>query len=234
MRMGRLLSSTAARCTASRGRMTICSTSATDRATACRFLSPTAPSSKRCSLPRTRWHRDPTWEIAFSREPEQRFIYLTDGQNERVRIVRRDTMTELLRSAAAGASRVHSIAVDSKQHLHDRGLTRVNAFRNSSSRASATPESLLRIHEGGHRSGLRPQPQAAQKLAGAGQEHPAQAHEVSDQERRLAVRMPLINGRSRLGSTDLITEPTAKLTRWSDKPIARRLRLRWNRPTPNG
>ena len=32
-----------------------------------------------------------TWEIAFSREPEQRFIYLTDGQNERVRIVRRDT-----------------------------------------------------------------------------------------------------------------------------------------------
>ena len=65
-------------------------------------------------MPRTRWHRDPTWEIAFSREPEQRFIYLTDGQNERVRIVRRDTMTELLRSAAAGASRVHSIAVDSK------------------------------------------------------------------------------------------------------------------------
>jgi hypothetical protein len=27
-----------------------------------------------------------TWEIAFSRDPEQRFIYLTDGQNEVVAI----------------------------------------------------------------------------------------------------------------------------------------------------
>jgi len=34
-----------------------------------------------------------TWEIAFSKDPAQRFIYLTDGQNERVRIVERSTMT---------------------------------------------------------------------------------------------------------------------------------------------
>src|ERR1700738_3175002 len=34
-----------------------------------------------------------TWEVAFSKDPEQRFMYLTDGQNERVRIVQRDTMT---------------------------------------------------------------------------------------------------------------------------------------------
>src|SRR6202521_5556023 len=36
-----------------------------------------------------------TWEIAFSTDPQQKFIYLTDGQNERVRIVQRDTLTEL-------------------------------------------------------------------------------------------------------------------------------------------
>ena len=28
-----------------------------------------------------------TWELAFSKDPEQKYIYLTDGQNERVRIV---------------------------------------------------------------------------------------------------------------------------------------------------
>jgi DNA-binding beta-propeller fold protein YncE len=36
-----------------------------------------------------------TWEIAFSKDPAQRYIYLTDGQNERVRIVERTSMKEL-------------------------------------------------------------------------------------------------------------------------------------------
>ena len=120
---GRPLSSTAAQCTASRCRMTICSTSATGRATACRFSSPTALSSKRCSLPRTRWHRDADREITFSRDPEQRFIYLTDGQNERVRIVKRDTMTELASFGRGGRQPgqfygVHSIAVNSKGNIY--------------------------------------------------------------------------------------------------------------------
>src|SRR5712671_8238049 len=57
-----------------------------------------------------------TWEIAFSKDPAQRFIYITDGQNERVRIVQRDTMTELTSFGRGGRQPseffgVHSIAV---------------------------------------------------------------------------------------------------------------------------
>ena len=64
-----------------------------------------------------------TWEIAFSKDPGQRFIYLTDGQNERVRIVQRDTMTELTSFGRGGRQPsefygVHSIAVDSKGNIY--------------------------------------------------------------------------------------------------------------------
>ena len=68
-----------------------------------------------------------TWEIAFSRDAEQRFIYLTDGQNERVRIVKRDTMTELASFGRGGRQPgqfygVHSIAVDSKGNIYTTDL----------------------------------------------------------------------------------------------------------------
>jgi DNA-binding beta-propeller fold protein YncE len=64
-----------------------------------------------------------TWEIAFSKDPGQRFIYLTDGQNERVRIVLRETMTELTSFGRGGRQPsefygVHSIAVDSKGNIY--------------------------------------------------------------------------------------------------------------------
>jgi hypothetical protein len=64
-----------------------------------------------------------TWEIAFSKDPQQRFIYLTDGQNERVRIVRRDTLAELTTFGRGGRQPgeffgVHSIAVDSKGNIY--------------------------------------------------------------------------------------------------------------------
>src|SRR5215471_16743113 len=64
-----------------------------------------------------------TWEIAFSKDPEQRFMYITDGQNERVRIVQRDTMTELTSFGRGGRQPseffgVHSIAVDSKGNIY--------------------------------------------------------------------------------------------------------------------
>ena len=69
-----------------------------------------------------------TWEIAFSRDPEQRFIYLTDGQNERVRIVQRDTMTELASFGRGGRQpgtvlrRAQHRRRFQRQHLHDRNL----------------------------------------------------------------------------------------------------------------
>ena len=64
-----------------------------------------------------------TWEIAFSKDPQQKYIYLTDGQNERVRIVQRDTMTELTSFGRGGRQPseffgVHSIAVDSKGNIY--------------------------------------------------------------------------------------------------------------------
>jgi len=64
-----------------------------------------------------------TWEIAFSTDPQQKFIYLTDGQNERVRILQRDTLTELSSFGRGGRQPgefygVHSIAVDSKGNIY--------------------------------------------------------------------------------------------------------------------
>jgi DNA-binding beta-propeller fold protein YncE len=64
-----------------------------------------------------------TWEIAFSNDPQQKFIYLTDGTNERVRIIQRDTMKELASFGRGGRQPgefygVHSIAADSKGNLY--------------------------------------------------------------------------------------------------------------------
>jgi DNA-binding beta-propeller fold protein YncE len=65
-----------------------------------------------------------TWEIAFSKDPEQRFMYLTDGQNERIRIIERSTLTELASFGHGGRQPgefygVHSIAVDSKGNIYE-------------------------------------------------------------------------------------------------------------------
>jgi DNA-binding beta-propeller fold protein YncE len=64
-----------------------------------------------------------TWEIAFSTDPQQRFIYMTDGTNERVRILERSSMTELASFGRGGRQPgefygVHSIAVDSKGNIY--------------------------------------------------------------------------------------------------------------------
>ncbi len=59
------------------------------------------------------------WDIAFSKDPEQKYIYLTDGKNEKVHIIERQTL-QVLTSFGDGGRQpsqfygVHSIAVDSK------------------------------------------------------------------------------------------------------------------------
>lgn len=63
------------------------------------------------------------WDIAFSKDPQQRYIYLADGQNERVRIILRDTLEELTAFGDGGRQPglfygVHSLAVDSKGNLY--------------------------------------------------------------------------------------------------------------------
>ena len=62
------------------------------------------------------------WDIAFSKDPQQRYIFLADGSNEKVYIMLRDTL-EILTSFGDGGRQpgefyaVHSIATDSKGNI---------------------------------------------------------------------------------------------------------------------
>ena len=64
-----------------------------------------------------------TWDIAFSKDPEQKFIYLADGKNMKVYIIERATM-EILTSFGDGGRQpgqffaVHSIATDSRGNIY--------------------------------------------------------------------------------------------------------------------
>ena len=63
------------------------------------------------------------WDITFSRDPQQRFMFIADGQNERVRIILRETLEELTNFGDGGRQPgqfygVHSIATDSKGNLY--------------------------------------------------------------------------------------------------------------------
>jgi len=63
------------------------------------------------------------WDIAFSRDAQQRFIYLADGQNDRVHIIDRQSL-KLLTSFGDGGRQpglffgTHSIATDSKGNIY--------------------------------------------------------------------------------------------------------------------
>lgn len=63
------------------------------------------------------------WDIALSKDPEQTYIYLADGVNERVYIILRKTM-KILTSFGDGGRQpgqffgVHSIATDSKGNIY--------------------------------------------------------------------------------------------------------------------
>jgi len=63
------------------------------------------------------------WDIAFSKDAQQKYIYLADGENDRVHIIERESL-ELLTSFGEGGRQpgmfygVHSIAVDSKGNIY--------------------------------------------------------------------------------------------------------------------
>jgi DNA-binding beta-propeller fold protein YncE len=63
------------------------------------------------------------WDIAFSKDPQQKYIYLADGANEKIYIMLRDTL-EILTSFGDGGRQpgqfyaVHSIATDSKGNVY--------------------------------------------------------------------------------------------------------------------
>ena len=63
------------------------------------------------------------WDIAFSRDPEQRFIFLADGRNMKVHVLLRDTLEELTSFGDGGRQpglfyAVHSIALDSQGNIY--------------------------------------------------------------------------------------------------------------------
>jgi len=63
------------------------------------------------------------WDIAFSKDPQQKYIFLADGANEKVYVMLRDTL-EILTSFGDGGRQpgqfyaVHSIAADSKGNIY--------------------------------------------------------------------------------------------------------------------
>jgi DNA-binding beta-propeller fold protein YncE len=63
------------------------------------------------------------WDLAFSRDPQQRYLFVVDGMNQRVHVVLRDTL-EVVASFGDGGRQpgqfygVHSIAIDSKGNLY--------------------------------------------------------------------------------------------------------------------
>ncbi len=63
------------------------------------------------------------WDVAFSKDAQQKYIYLTDGENDRVHIIERESL-EVLTTFGEGGRQpgefygVHSIATDSKGNIY--------------------------------------------------------------------------------------------------------------------
>jgi hypothetical protein len=63
------------------------------------------------------------WDITFSRDPQETYIYMVDGVNEEVRIVLRSTL-EVLTTFGDGGRQpgqfygVHNITTDSKDNIY--------------------------------------------------------------------------------------------------------------------
>jgi hypothetical protein len=63
------------------------------------------------------------WDIAFSKDPQQKYIYLADGRNQKVYVIDRQSL-EILTSFGDGGRQpgqffgVHSIATDSKGNIY--------------------------------------------------------------------------------------------------------------------
>jgi DNA-binding beta-propeller fold protein YncE len=63
------------------------------------------------------------WDIAFSRDPQQQYIFFADGVNAKIRVVERQSLRELTAFGDGGRQpgqfyAVHSIAIDSRGNLY--------------------------------------------------------------------------------------------------------------------
>mgnify|MGYP003693671291 CR=1 FL=1 len=93
------------------------------RTIASRCSRPTASSSRKRGVSKSTLGDGSTWDIAFSNDPQQKFIYLADGKDEKVWILDRQSL-EILTSFGDGGKMpgqfyaVHSIATDSKGNIY--------------------------------------------------------------------------------------------------------------------
>jgi DNA-binding beta-propeller fold protein YncE len=63
------------------------------------------------------------WDVAFSKDPQQHFIFIADGVNDKVRIIDRQSLKELTNFGDGGRQpgqfhAVHSIAIDHEGNLY--------------------------------------------------------------------------------------------------------------------
>jgi DNA-binding beta-propeller fold protein YncE len=63
------------------------------------------------------------WDIAFSRDAQQRFLYVADGMNQRVHVLDRQSLEHLTSFGAGGRYpghfySIHNIAVDSRGNIY--------------------------------------------------------------------------------------------------------------------
>ena len=64
-----------------------------------------------------------TWDVAFSTDPEQRWIFLADGRNQRLRVIERESMEQVTTFGQGGRYPgmwfgLHSVATDSDGNLY--------------------------------------------------------------------------------------------------------------------
>ena len=63
------------------------------------------------------------WDIAFSKDPQQKYLFMSDGRNSKIRIIDRQSLQEIYNFGEGGHYpgqfySIHSIAIDSKGNLY--------------------------------------------------------------------------------------------------------------------
>jgi DNA-binding beta-propeller fold protein YncE len=63
------------------------------------------------------------WDVAFSKDPQQKYIFMSDGRNSKIRVIDRQSLEELTNFGEGGHYpgqfySIHSIAIDSKGNLY--------------------------------------------------------------------------------------------------------------------
>ncbi|MGE0451508.1 MAG: hypothetical protein AB7Q29_18185 [Vicinamibacterales bacterium] len=63
------------------------------------------------------------WDVAFSKDPQQKYLFMSDGRNSKIRVIDRESLRELYNFGEGGHYpgqfySIHSIAIDSKGNLY--------------------------------------------------------------------------------------------------------------------